>query len=278
LYQDVPIYPYKIADQRGHRSIAQGNQCECWLSSDGQWVLIAPNGIDGAGTRLTLYEVATGRRLQSTLPDVPEIHQWIRRPVEGNKPWITWEASPAFLPSGGFVLRLTVGKRPTVSADWQRMFWHVQWSPDDGWQSMRKRPAVQLIRAVKPRYISSGDMFLGSEPGQPAPVPKEPLVVFPCDGPNAQRTIWIRPDGSTLEISRQDDAPGLFMLGVATLPVWPVVSLWGGTLIAWSAESTKAQDQTTAEYALATWVARRKAAWAEFHPADAGAGAETSGN
>jgi hypothetical protein len=69
-----------------------------------------------------------------------------------------------------------------------------------------------------------GDVFVrGTTPlsqGQgDTQAPSTSLVAFGPDGWNARRTVWVRPDGSVVEISRQNDVP---VMAVATVALFPI--------------------------------------------------------
>lgn len=64
--------------------------------------------------------------------------------------------------------------------------------------------------------------FMGIAPkrlDEPNDAREFPLVEFGADGWNARRTVWVRPNGSVLEISRQNDILGKALVNIAAFPL-----------------------------------------------------------
>jgi hypothetical protein len=116
----------------------------------------------------------------------------------------------------------------------------LSWSQSRGWEESR-HPLSRLKATGTDRDVSSFDEESAGHPS---------LVVLGPDGWNARRTVWIRPDGSTQEILRDNSV----FTTVAALAVFSPVGLLTASpyyLLAWQGAfeplSPRNGDQTPAD-------------------------------
>ena len=155
-----------------------------------------------------------------------------------------------FDPAGAVVVQVKCyqqGNDP--SARLVRLVKRFRWSPEDGWGDCAPPPAEWAPAS------------------RPPPTGQEThLVELGPDGWNARRTVWVRPDGSTLEIARQNDLMPLMLIYVAAFPVYAWQPAYWGSMISnpqGLARELKPVDNTTAQARLARLIAERKATQCE---------------
>ncbi len=141
--------------------------------------------------KMVVYRVADGSILRVKTPEPT-------RPVEGYRDFEVY-----FDPSGGIVLKITYWRLDNGSPRHgvTEVMWH-RWSPGGVWSETHQPPA-DWASALHPKQT---DVEI-------------PLAQFGPDGWNARRTIWVRPDGSTLEVARQNDILPMWFLYPAMLPI-----------------------------------------------------------
>jgi hypothetical protein len=235
-----------VADSKGVRHVAQANRYA--LSRSGRFVLSikATAWIIQAGDVATLCDVGSGKQFSMTLPEAPDA--WKAKHPSGAHDWPETFGFEVFVedaPAVVFGLPAAEGKGTTDGALNSRMI-YLRWQPGGDWTSVARPPASLAARMHKHNVSLGGREDL-------------PIVEFGCDGINARRTVWVRPDGSTLEVLRQNDVPVRTAEYVAALPIffWNPM-YWAGAFQ--PARGLEAQDQTKPNARLAELVARRKAA------------------
>jgi hypothetical protein len=176
-----------VADARGCRDVGKANHFA--LSRNGNYVLAidARESWLSVGDTLTLYEVSTGRRFKTALPEVAKA-----RDVEPDKwQWACRSPDPEVFimeDEPGVVFGLAVGK-DAGPPDPKRVYF--RWRPDGGWQTV-ERPPERLVVQLRQHFAR-------------IPIQLLPIVEFGPDGLNARHAVWVRPDGSTVELLRNND-------------------------------------------------------------------------
>jgi len=122
----------------------------------------------------------------------------------------------------------------------------LRWSPKSGW-SVCERPPRDWFYADLVGYDDKNS----------------PLVMFRSDWLNARRTIWVRPDGSTLEVARQNDAIIGPLVWYATFPYYAAKPGYrfdlAKTPLTAGVEGDIALEKPAAEARLNRLIAERKA-------------------
>ncbi|MCG3180737.1 MAG: hypothetical protein BIFFINMI_03100 [Phycisphaerae bacterium] len=209
-----------LADRRGVRRIEYGHSSGNWLAGFGQ---------DEQTVLLVerLHEDPDGgppSRL--ILVDLRTGRQYrLSAPSVG---WIEWIAA-----GPGLTVSLWV-RNDRESPAWR-------WTTEQGWQQVEK---------VSGKLLAFADSRLSDSP----------LVTFPCDGWNARRTVWVRPDGWVQELLRQNDVWPKVVQAVVLTPV----VIWNSFLfdVVWGMEcdGLRAEDQSEAKHRLQKLIDQRKAA------------------
>lgn len=221
-----------VADDRRVVKVGRGSFL---LSADGSLlVLMDDDGMPGqwegfeCGAKLTLHHIASGKRLVTHIPfDLPGylLSERQIRPARGNGTErahdmrFLSERFAVFF-EGGF--QVTLG--PVIEGYWS-------WAPNVGWR-ISEQPSV-AGQYVEDWLEPAADVLIQRAP----------------DGWNARRTVWIRPDGSTVELLRQNDVLPR-MLGLGTLaPVQLLSPLWHFSIAQQVHElSPQDEDKSRAEY------------------------------
>jgi hypothetical protein len=235
-----------VADAKGVRHVAQANRYA--LSRSGRYVLSvkATAVVLQAGDAATLYDVRSGEQFSMTLPAAPDA--WKNDHPFGKHDWPETFGFEVFIedaPAVVFGLPAAEGKGNPDGALNTRMV-YLRWQPGGAWTSV-VRPSAMLAAPMHTHNVVRG----GSE--------DVPIVEFGCDGINARRTVWVRPDGSDLEVLRQNNVPVQTAGYLALLPIffWNPM-YWMGAFV--PSSGLEAQDQTKANARLAELIARRRAA------------------
>ena len=129
------------------------------------------------------------------------------------------------IPSNGGNLPLSVLFEPTsnviLSCNGGKI---LSWSNNAGWHELTELPkdAVPNERLTKGEIVPIDNAdYAGTEPFS-VRHSRPPLVEFACDGWNARRTVWVRPDGTVVELLRENDLP----LRAAWTTIWTPLLFW----------------------------------------------------
>lgn len=228
-FQDDRYRLVYVANEAGVRCIGSG---EFALSYDGRYVLLLKPPLGDwsepeyeKGNRVQLYDVQSRRRWHSKLPIGIPADAVFGGDVEPSDDEGR-EAGPVrvFFDEGPTV---TIG--PVDGAYWA-------WRPPASWKQ-----AERPLTSPRPLPFPFRGRF-----GRRS----RSLVQLGSDGWNARRTVWVQPDGSTLELLRQDDAPlwvgGLLLASPAAI-VPPCCGLWVRCLLGTMLEFTQLPEDETEE-------------------------------
>jgi hypothetical protein len=233
-----------VADADGVRRVA--GRADLRLSRDGRWLLVV-EGTDRyaaayhAGQRLRLRELATGREHRLRLPrmsaangDGPLVHRRGGEVYFAPGPTLTIRMEP---PLPDWRDPLLVPERPDGH--------YMQWSPEAGWSPL----SPDRIDVVRDGHVPAAEL-----------VRKEvaPLVTFPpTPAGRLTRTVWVRPDGSTLLLREQDRVePDLLEMALLFPFFFWSEYYWLG----WTerAEEIEPRDAAPADARLARLIAERR--------------------
>ena len=223
-----------VADARGLRWLA-AHYCEFYLDQAGDrvvWLEDWGSPEPWPGT-MAIHYVTDRRTRRVKIPQLTHVSSE------------TGGRGIYFDPGGGIVLKATrFWRSDDQPARYIKEIKYLRWSAEGGW-SERGRPPSKWVPA----------------PNQSLEDAEVPLVEFGPDGWNARRTVWVRLDGSTLEIARQNDILPLSLLYVALFPVYaPHAAYWGGLITnpQGIAKQLKPVDNSAAEARLKRLIAERQ--------------------
>ncbi len=203
MYQDV-----YVADERGVRRLQQRG--EYVLSPDGRWLLVMANSAylfglaHQTGDTLTLLEMASGRchttRLPVNIPRNLVVAPEHRHPCAVDKV----QELDALREAQQVAIWFGDEAAVTIGPIWDEYWcWHPGRSFDEEWSRVSAADWVgNQTPASHSCLLNRGDAGYRW------------MALFPGDGWIAARTVWIRPDGSVLELSRKNDALLLFLYAV----------------------------------------------------------------
>jgi len=219
-----------LADRRGIVYVGQA-ETQCFaISPDGRFVLAFRETKLKRENKLgpmTLLDRANDRRYSIPLPEF-EFHH-IFKVYFAPGPQLTFE----------------VNQGPEYETCFQT------WSPGTGWKRTVSRPVGE---GVSPFANSHSDYPYGHGP--------DFLVDFPPSRWIARHVVWVRPDGSTQELVRQNDAPPRFLGSVLFTPICLLVPEfgWFGFVMIWGGYGAEydPQDQTGANQKLDRLIRLRK--------------------
>jgi hypothetical protein len=257
-----------VADAKGVRKVADAQRFA--LSRDGRYVLTVDSTSHSlqAGLPVTIREVAGGKSYHAVLPDAPPEALF----PSDHRAWPEEYPSEVFIEPGpavvfslmsfrerssaaatspaGAMARLEAMTKAaaTPPASWKSTgpvenAIYLRWQPDRPWQNV-DRPNDQFRTVLQPIAAGSSPAAL-------------PIVEFGCDGWNPRRTVWVRPDGNTVELLRQNDAPGRLLI---MLP-WMPLLFWNPMYWAYAtrpALDAAATDQTQPKARVEELVRQRK--------------------
>lgn len=203
--------PLQVTDSRGTRTLTSFGdyEQECIsLSRDGRWALLviwdARKGANWprAGDRLLLVETRTCERYRARLP-------FNLAPV-AHEPGLAAFKRQERIPDehDGLVVPTGVAPLPAFIESLPRVWFgpindsYFVWSPNNVGAMWETRPAA----AGAPPEESRADRGLMYQEHPREPVSPY-IVVIPFDGWNARRTVWVRPDCTVVELTRQNDGP-----------------------------------------------------------------------
>ena len=179
------------------------------LDPKGRWLLLLPcqaSGVFGLDGRLVLLSLETRTRYETRLPfDVSWDYINVAIRSSEYKSAETGSAPSALQLSGVTVVfkdrpEILIGPLPPEDRYWR---WDAQANWADEWRCISPQEADDCRtpdHAV--RRITWGENYSLVDY----------TVEMPSDGFTALRTIWVRPDGSTLELTRKNDAPFCFLV------------------------------------------------------------------
>ncbi len=201
-YADSKYPTVYAADKKGIVAVGQGN---AYLSVDGRYlVLLDHDRKDGysylEGERIVIHHVPTRRSFTTRLPVSFIDHDLKMMIAEGPQLYIAIRHS---------------GER------------QMSWSPWAGW-GLAKIPESLQVVPMRSSLDSKSKYDHGIRHGL-----SNPIVLKP-DAWNARRTVWVRPNGETQELLRQNDVPLKVSELVALSPVILVPGSNLFYLLAWS--------------------------------------------
>jgi hypothetical protein len=231
----VAFFDYKyeqvyFADSQGSRMIGKGNRLA--MSRDGRYVLTiqASDVYVQGGDAMTLYEVATGKHFTAAVPDGhPMFTQGAPAQRRG---WPSDSTVEVYIQNG-----------PVVTFGLDTLYF-------------RWRPNAEWTKATCPSDSSRAQMEVYKIHHGPL---ENPTVEFGSDGWNARRTIWVAPDGKTVELLRQDDIPARMCWLVVDSPLLDFdtfTRLYHEQIVV----DTKGEDQSKPKAQLAALISQRQAA------------------
>lgn len=197
-FQDVVYHTIWVADRDTVRPVAKGIGDGLALSPDGRYVFVITHSdpernFSGFGDQFELLDLTTGDR-------------W-----GGIGPWPTdvgrWHARLLFEPDGSFILWIDPEAYSKVTEDGPATL-----PVDLGW-----RYAVGEGFEIIEQLPSGGRPLGWSTNGFDSQ--RAAIVPIGYDGWNAARQIWVRPDGSTMEIARQNDLPFMVPRAIVLAPL-----------------------------------------------------------
>jgi hypothetical protein len=180
-----------------------------------------PTPADSCLRKMVVYSLDAGRSQKVAIPD--DFHAAYN------------EYFVSFAPGGRIVIRGTSHGRGRC----------LCWSEKDGWRETTEKPADSIV---------SKDIRAWEEAS-----PDNPLVEYGRDGWNARRTVWVRPDGSVLEITRDNSVLffGVFYGALTPLGFWyPGYMDWVGNF----GHGLKQTDNTDSQRKLDRLIKERSAA------------------
>lgn len=232
-FRDSKYGTVYVANDRGVRRVGEGDYV---LSTDGtRFALFKRTSGDvewpgyWSGDELVLYHVPTGKCQRLLLPvDIPRVALiWaINRPVSVRA--ADREPSPLFPEGVGVFFE---GESGVTLGPLEGEYW--RWSETAGWETAA-RPEAEKCLIVSPEGRGQEQRPF--------------LVQLGPDGWNARRTVWIRPDGTSVELLRQNDVlPSVLGLavvfpGYVLNPFW-----WYGWAQAWHQLERMDNDKTVAD-------------------------------
>lgn len=254
-----------VANSKGVQRVSNDRRNYA-LSRDGRYVL-SLGGL-ASKSRVTIYEIPTGKRYDSKIPEEAFDRDQGCYLLIGYTGEVFIEPSPAVvftlnarhwrvpvkpipatLPSSEEATakcRASQPVTPKLATTDPKIY--LRWQPGREWLVELKRPD-EKYRAVLPPVDSADSKSQ-----------MNPIVEFGCDGWNARRTIWVRPDGSTMELLRQNDVLPRLSIIVPFMPVF----FWNGyywfTFMGPCCDIV-IKDQTDPKARLKELIRERKAQW-----------------
>jgi hypothetical protein len=224
VFQDAAYRTVYAASARGVQRL--GEDGTFTLSPDGRWVLIFQQpsntqwrGGYSKGDRLTLVHLDTPEQYVTTLPfDIPAG----LLPGSGDH---SPTASASSISDDGRPRDREAVKVCFGDAEihiglidetcWR---WRPRLSLADAWDT---RPATEChgARLGEANACILPDRYVTHD------IDHDHLVVLPSDGWNALRTVWVRPDGSSVELLRKNDAPLQFLIACVVTVGAPVIGV-----------------------------------------------------
>jgi hypothetical protein len=229
-FTDLRYGQLYVADSRGVRSLR--NAINYVLSPDGNWLVtsVKPDSLWDRGEwfedgdLLLLYDVKNDRIYSTPIPSTGRLNP-ARSATEvrlsATQPSIGF-AGDGLPRIGVSIICFGPGSQLTYGPV-SGFYW--TWKPEDkSGVVWTKTPEASPAAAIPPSGITVPFDSYTQTIDKP-----DCIVAIPCDGWNAPTTVWIRPDGSTLELTRKNDSPGWCAVGVlletVTLPFAVAVDL-----------------------------------------------------
>jgi hypothetical protein len=188
-----------VADRDSHRPIAQGTGSGLMLSPNGRFLLLLthdPSNVlhSCVGNRMQLIDLTTNETWNAIAPWPEDLFRD--------------DATVQIDPDGSFTL--WVSPRPSFESN-EDVFGIIDGSAR-GWR-------YTIGKGIEPtdHAPTNAKHFGWSTNGFNGK--RVDIERIDYDGWNARRQIWIRPDGSTMEIARQNDLPLMVPRAIVTLPL-----------------------------------------------------------
>jgi hypothetical protein len=221
-----------IADDRGVRAVS-GDDLFC-LSPSGKWLLLLKQkgrhkrGFEfTAGGHITFIDLTSRSEFKTALPcDIPSGY----REFGNRADWWTLESKKKALDvpdNHAIQVIFTDCSEFYIGPIW-RSYWKCYVGPRSSkWEQVLPED-IPHVTSDTSNSRSLKDCSQSASLG----TPHAPLVQLPCDGKIARRTLWVRPDGSTLEVTRQNDVPVMIILAIpatigltAMAPVYDLIGI-----------------------------------------------------
>lgn len=233
-FRDSKYETVYVADDRGVRRLSEGDYV---LSADGTRLALFKriSGDDEwpgywSGDKLELWHLTTGKCQRLRLPvDIPRdaLVRPADRPVSVDE--ADHEPSPLFPEGVGVFFE---GQSAITLGPLGGEYWH--WSESVGWKTC-VRPSTEKSLIVSPERRGQEQRPF--------------LIELGPDRWNARRTVWVRPDGTCVELLRQNDVLPNALGLAAVYPVYllnPTIWLFGWGHLLHQLERTD-NDKTLAD-------------------------------